>query len=194
MKAITITLAGSLILMSVSCRGTGGTIPDMPYTGAAATPAPAVATPTPLGEPQTISDAQLIPPMDGITPTVSPAPSSATIPAPTPVSPTTPTYGSALLTPASTPTPAASPSYAPVPSTPTPAYTPPVATPTPAAVSPAASSSVPVAQRVTGDPHRVINPWNPNQRIKITDPKTGLPFPSGKVLGIPNSDKKFMVP
>lgn len=196
MKAIPLTLAATILLVTTSCTGMrgSGVVPDMPYTGTAATAAPAPVS-TPPDEPKAMSDAQLLPPMDGITPTVSPSP--APIPAPTPAVSPTPTYGSALMTPA-TPTapttPAVSPSptvktnYAPVPSQPsTPSYTPPAATP-------AASSSVLVAKKVPGDPHRVYNPYKPTQVIRITNPKTGEPFPSGKVLGIPNSTNKFMVP
>lgn len=81
-----------------------------------------------------------------------------------------------------TASPTVSTSYAPVPS-----YTPPAATP-------AATGTILVAQKVPGDPHRVYNPYKPSQVIRITNPKTGEPFPSGKVLGIPNSTNKFMVP
>ncbi len=196
MKAISVTLAGTLILSLASCSGhRGTTVPDMPYhPGATPAPTPAPVAAPSNGEPKTISDEQLLPPMSGITPTASPAP--APIPAPKPVS--TPSYGSALIPSApmpTTPTPApagptvSSSGYAPLPQAPsaasyTPTYTP----------APQPTSSTPVATRVAGDPHRVYNPWNPNQRIRITDPKTGLPFPSGKTLGIPGSDKKFIVP
>ncbi len=202
MKAISITLASTLILGLASCSGHRGTaVPDMPYRPAANTPAPAT---TENGEPSTISDDQLLPPLGCITPTTTPTPAvSAPIPAPTPspspAAASTPSYGSALIPsspmPVATPTPAAptgptlssanTSGYAPIPQVPSaPA----------AAPAPQPTSSTPVATRVAGDPHRVHNPWNPNQRIRITDPKTGLPFPSGKVLGIPGSDKKFIVP
>lgn len=191
MKAISITLASTLVLTLVSCSGHRGTsVPDMPYRKTDATQTPA--TPTTTGEPQTISDDQLLPPMNGITPTVTPTVTTPTTPA---VSPT-PSFGSALIPTSPVPTspttsttsPVVSSSgYAPIPQQ--------IPSPTPASTAtPAPTSSTPVAARVEGDPHRVYNPWNPAQRIRITDPKTGLPFPSGKVLGIPNSDKKFIVP
>ncbi len=200
MKAITVTLASTLFLSLISCSGIRGPqVPDMPYTKTKSTPTPAASSVN--GEPQTISDDRLLPPMNGITPTVTPAAStSAPIPAPVtaPTPASTPRYGSALIpsAPLSSSTTSAGPTvatsgYAPLPQQTS--YTAPTSTPA-AATAPIPTSSIPVATAVTGDPHRVYNPWNPSQVIRITNPKTGLPFPSGHTLGIPNSDKKFIVP
>ncbi|MFI3243884.1 MAG: hypothetical protein R3Y56_06490 [Akkermansia sp.] len=189
MKAISVTLASTLIFSLVSCTGTKSTqVPDMPYRPAAKQP-PTPATAPSQGEPTTISDDQLLPPINSITPTTPAA--SAPIPAPAPAPVSTPSYGSALIP---TTPPAVSAPKGPVVSSTGYAPTPQVPSIPTAAPTPPPTSSTPVATRVAGDPHRVYNPWNPNQRIRITDPKTGLPFPSGKVLGIPGSTNKFIVP
>lgn len=82
-------------------------------------------------------------------------------------------------------------------------------TPTPPAPTPTASNNagatdlkqitnnnglIPTATRVEGDPTRVWNPLDPSKTIRIINPKTNQPFPSGKKLKVRGTNYQFYVP
>lgn len=82
------------------------------------------------------------------------------------------------------------------PAAPTPAAAAPAPAPTPAAAPKPTvqTGSLPIAARVPGDPTHVWNPMDPSKMIRIIDPKTGEPFPSGKKLKVRGHDFYFIVP
>lgn len=104
-----------------------------------------------------------------------------------------------------TPTPAAAAS-SPLEITPfTPTTAAPAAPSSPAAAAAAASSAadlskitndgpIPTAARVEGDPTRVWNPLDPSKKIRIINPKTNQPYPSGKKLKVRGTNYQFYVP
>lgn len=53
---------------------------------------------------------------------------------------------------------------------------------------------IPTAMLVDGDPTRVWNPLDPNKKIRIIDPKTNQPYPSGKKLKVRKTNFYFYVP
>lgn len=76
-------------------------------------------------------------------------------------------------------------------STPAAPAAPAAASTTPAAPKPTAQTEqLPIATRVEGDPTHVWNPLAPSKTIRIVDPNTGQPFPSGKKLKVRGRDGK----
>ncbi len=79
---------------------------------------------------------------------------------------------------------------------------PPTETPAPAAnTAPATdpklitnTGPIPTAARVEGDPTRVWNPLDPSKKIRIINPKTNQPYPSGKKLKVRGTNFQFYVP
>ena len=53
---------------------------------------------------------------------------------------------------------------------------------------------IPTAARVEGDPTRVWNPLDPSKKIRIINPKTNQPYPSGKKLKVRGTNYQFYVP
>lgn len=53
---------------------------------------------------------------------------------------------------------------------------------------------IPTAMPVDGDPTRVWNPLDPSKKIRIIDPKTNQPYPSGKKLKVRKTNFYFYVP
>lgn len=53
---------------------------------------------------------------------------------------------------------------------------------------------IPTAARVEGDPTRVWNPLDPSKKIRIINPKTNQPYPSGKKLKVRGTNFQFYVP
>ena len=53
---------------------------------------------------------------------------------------------------------------------------------------------IPTAMPVEGDPTRVWNPLDPKKTIRIINPKTNQPYPSGKKLKVRNTNYFFYVP
>ena len=77
------------------------------------------------------------------------------------------------------------------------------ATPTAPAAAPSGTGSlkditndgpIPTAMRVEGDPIRVWNPVDPSKKLRIVNPKTNQPYPSGKKLKVPGTNFQFYVP
>ena len=79
-----------------------------------------------------------------------------------------------------------------------------VVTPTTPPASPSTSAAdlknitnngpIPTAARVEGDPTRVWNPLDPSKKIRIINPKTNQPYPSGKKLKVRGTNFQFYVP
>ena len=106
-------------------------------------------------------------------------------------------------------TPSAPPAAA-APASITPLEITPFTPPTPAAAAPAATAAaattatdlklitndgpIPTAARVEGDPTRVWNPLDPSKKIRIINPKTNQPYPSGKKLKVRGTNYQFYVP
>ena len=135
------------------------------YITAAPTPAPPVRAADP---------APAIPEPVAAAPAVAPAP----VPAPKPAE-VQPLDMSSFSAPAPAPVPAA-----------------------PAAPAPSAADlsqitnngPIPTAARVEGDPTRVWNPLDPSKKIRIINPKTNQPYPSGKKLKVRGTNFQFYVP
>ena len=53
---------------------------------------------------------------------------------------------------------------------------------------------IPTATLVEGDPTRVWNPLDPSKKIRIINPKTNQPYPSGKKLKVRGTNFQFYVP
>ena len=136
------------------------------------------------------TDQALAPVAVAPTPAVAPAlvPTSAPIPAPAPA-PTESQPAEVLPTVINLSTPPAAGS--------TPA-------PAPASAPEAATGTdlkqitntgpIPTAARVEGDPTRVWNPLDPSKKIRIINPKTNQPYPSGKKLKVRGTNFQFYVP
>lgn len=196
LTALATTLAAGGALSS--CVLQTDPVPEMPYR-----PRPVVVTPAPQQEPapqQTTTWETAPEPSSHITDTLAQRmPGSTAVeakPAPD------------LPEPPPEPAPAAAPT--PAPAEPPASLTPPEITPftpsTPAtapAPTPAAATDlkkitndgpIPTAARVEGDPTRVWNPLDPSKRLRIINPKTNQPYPSGKKLKVPGTNYQFYVP
>lgn len=183
-----------LVLVSCQLEPAFPPVPEMPYrprpqrVTAANTPA------TPAEQPQTttwentpvatsyISDApRQTTPVQAPAPIPDPvaaAPTPAPSPAPVSVQPITPLESSPLL-PASNPTAAAST---------------PQSTDAQDLKNITNTGPIPTAMPVEGDPTRVWNPLDPSKKIRIINPKTNQPYPSGKKLKVRGTNFQFIVP
>ena len=201
-KYLTALLTTVLSAGLSSCVLESDPVPEMPYRPRRVAPKPQAETPV-----QTTTWETAPAPSNFI----SGAPSPAPAPIPDPVAVATPK-------PVAAPTPAPAPAPAPIP-TPAPEpevkpitpleVSPFVAEPTPApaptaAPAPSAASTdlksitntgpIPTAARVEGDPTRVWNPLDPSKKIRIINPKTNQPYPSGKKLKVRGTNFQFYVP
>ena len=218
-KTLPTLLAASLTLTLVSCQmdPTLARVPEMPYRPRAV-PAPVqeepVQTTTWETAPEPSSFISYAEPAAPRTeaPIPTPAPVQAAAPkpvaAPQPAAPAKPV--AAVPEPAPyTPPPAPEPKPAAVqpiqpleispiaaaPAAPSPA-------PAPAQTVPSAkdlkaitnTGPIPTAARVEGDPTRVWNPLDPSKKIRIINPKTNQPYPSGKKLKVRGTNFQFYVP
>ncbi len=194
-----------------SCIMDPDPIPEMPYRPRKVE-APA---PTPPEQPVETTTWEATPAASSfITPTAplpaknpAPQPQKKTEPIP-PTQPASPTPQAIIPVPPPQPVPAAT--------KPEPTVTPPIikmpeqpasgVTPTPAAETPPPAASevdlkqitntgpIPTAARVEGDPTRVWNPLDPSKKIRIINPKTNQPYPSGKKLKVRGTNFQFYVP
>ena len=192
------------------------TIPEMPYR-----PSPTPATPESQEEeqPAPTTTWETAPPADSFIsrPTPPPAPESKApkIPDPAPVNRASTPKPTPLPEPAAAPAPAPKPAEAVKPIRPleespftapaAPTAAPEPIAPAPAAPAPATASAadlknitnngpIPTAARVEGDPTRVWNPLDPSKKIRIINPKTNQPYPSGKKLKVRGTNFQFYVP
>lgn len=159
-------------------------------------PAPAATTAQPASlsaAPPSPAPAKTSAPAPAPTPAPTPIPAPAPIPAPTEVStqPSAPTAepqpAEPLPTVININTPSATgnaPAPAPVP----------VSTPSTDLKQITNTGPIPTAARVEGDPTRVWNPLDPSKKIRIINPKTNQPYPSGKKLKVRGTNFQFYVP
>lgn len=131
----------------------------------------------------------------------APAPASHITPSPAPASKPASTAVQAKPDSSSQPAAAVQPVPPPVPETST--YSAPAAPSAPPAASPSPAPDlklitndgpIPTAARVEGDPTRVWNPLDPSKTIRIINPKTNQPYPSGKKLKVRGTNYQFIVP
>lgn len=182
-----------------SCVVQTDPVPEMPYR-----PRPVVVTTPPVQEetPQQTPTWETAPaPSSHITETLAERmPGSTAVEAkPAPALPEPP--------PEPAPLPAAPTSITPTDVTP---FTPPTTPPSPTTAAAGATTPtitaatdlkkitndgpIPTAARVEGDPTRVWNPLDPSKRLRIINPKTNQPYPSGKKLKVPGTNYQFYVP
>lgn len=126
---------------------------------------------------------------------VAPTPPTPAAPAtPAYPKPTTPAAPVATYTP---PAPANTP-IRPLDMSSLPAPTPAPTTPTPSAGTDLSKITndgpIPTALPVKGDPTRVWNPLDTSKTIRIINPKTNQPYPSGKKLKVRGTNYQFYVP
>ncbi len=184
-------------------------VPEMPYRPRPVAPQ----QPTPAPEPVQTTTWENAPSASSfITPPAAAKPTDqAPAPAPAATSPTPAVTPAPVLTSAPIPAPAPAPTESqPAEILPTVINlsTPPAAdsapAPAPASAPEAATGTdlkqitntgpIPTAARVEGDPTRVWNPLDPSKKIRIINPKTNQPYPSGKKLKVRGTNFQFYVP
>lgn len=182
-----------------SCVFNPNPVPEMPYRPRKIVRQPVAQTPQETPPVQTTTWETAPTPDTHITQ----APSKPeTTPVPPPPAAPQPVAHTAPVTPAALPSslPTAEPK---TPELPTPAPAQPTASPTPAQPTTATAADlkqitndgpIPTATRVEGDPTRVWNPLDPSKTIRIINPKTNQPYPSGKKLKVRGTNFQFYVP
>ncbi len=115
-------------------------------------------------------------------PATSPAPASRPVEQPAPAE--RPTQPTVIDLPPQSPAP--SPTTAPAPAT--------SSKPSTDLKQITNTGPIPTAARVEGDPTRVWNPLDPSKKIRIINPKTNQPYPSGKKLKVRGTNFQFYVP
>ncbi len=212
-RKLTICFTGVVTAGLTGCVLDTDPVPEMPYRPRPVAPQ----QPAPAEEPVQTTTWENAPAASSfITP---PAATKQTAHAPAPA----PAAAAPVVTPAPVAAPAAAPAAEPNPApspVPAPAETkpaeiqptvinldtPPAASSSPApAPAPEAATGtelkqitntgpIPTAARVEGDPTRVWNPLDPSKKIRIINPKTNQPYPSGKKLKVRGTNFQFYVP
>lgn len=194
MKATQLSALASLAITTglTSCIWDSSPVPEIPYR-----PRPVVIrTPQPTDAPQETTTWESAPEasnyitgyMQEATNAPLPPTPAEPLPAPTPEPPQpAPEPPAPAITPIDLTTPTA-----PAPAT-QPIAPPPAAQPTdPKQITNV--GPIPTASPVEGDPTRVWNPLDPSKKIRIINPKTNQPYPSGKKLKVRGTNFQFYVP
>lgn len=177
-------------------------VPDIPYTANPANRAhPDVWTTMPSPGIQNMEAP--IPAPRNAAPPLTPIPAATPAPVPQVVAPIAPPRHVAPATPTGAISNSGASGIAPIAPTPTPK---PTAAPKPTPQVDLATryrtdpksitnqGPIPVATRVEGDPTRVYNPLDPSKTIRVIDPRTGQPYPSGHELKVRGTNYHFYVP